>query len=173
MDADSEATADMEEAEAAGEAAVDQPQLSMPVQATAAAAAAYAMPDVSASAPASTRDMDYEIYEDDDGASEESDGEQKALAAVQAHAAMRASKPPSRRCAKQQTTASAYPCITYQAPVSTMPAGPYMLRSLLKCGGAVAGVLPLLLLHVAAVFPATSQNVSRMRAVPQVSCVLS
>jgi hypothetical protein len=104
MDADSEATADMEEAQAAGEAAVDQPQLSIPVQAT--AAAAYAMPDVSASVPASTRDMDYEIDEDDDGGSEESDGEQKALAAVQAHAAMRASKQPSRRCAKWQLSAA-------------------------------------------------------------------
>uniref|UniRef100_A0A383VG53 Uncharacterized protein n=1 Tax=Tetradesmus obliquus TaxID=3088 RepID=A0A383VG53_TETOB len=95
MDADSEATADMEEAEAAGEpAAVDQPQHPVPLPAT--AAAAY-MPDESASVPASTRDMDYEADDDDDGASTESDGEQKAFAAVQAHAAMRASKPPNRR----------------------------------------------------------------------------
>ncbi|WIA11794.1 hypothetical protein OEZ85_011886 [Tetradesmus obliquus] len=95
MDADSEATADMEEAEAAGEpAAVDQPQHPVPLPAT--AAAAY-MPDVSVSVPASTRDMDYEADDDDDGAETESDGEQKAFAAVQAHAAMRASKPPNRR----------------------------------------------------------------------------
>ncbi|WIA31927.1 hypothetical protein OEZ86_002786 [Tetradesmus obliquus] len=94
MDADSEATADVEEAEAAGEPAVDQPQHPVPLPAT--AAAAY-MPDVSASVPASTRDMDYEADDDDDGASTESDGEQKAFAAVQAHAAMRASKPPNRR----------------------------------------------------------------------------
>jgi hypothetical protein len=99
MDADSEATADMEEAEAAGEAAaVDQPQFSIPLPATV-EAAPFVMPDVSASVPASTRDMDYEADEDDEGASTESDGEQKAFAAVQAHAAMRASKPPTRRCA--------------------------------------------------------------------------
>ncbi|KAF6265870.1 hypothetical protein COO60DRAFT_1476531 [Scenedesmus sp. NREL 46B-D3] len=66
MDADSEATADMDEAEAPGDAAA-RPRL------------------------------DYEADEDDDGALTESDGEQKALAAVQAHSAMRASKPPNRR----------------------------------------------------------------------------